>query len=488
MKLAWSIAGSDPSGAAGSQVDQRTFSALGVHACSVITAITAQDFSNWHGATSIDGTMLIKQISALSQSSMPPPLAIKIGMLGTPEIVHIVHDQLAKMESFVILDPILRASSGGVLNGPDTTEALIKYLFPRVDLLTPNVPESEHLSGYRINQPKDIPEAAAKLLSKGVKRVLIKGGHLSGNFAHDYYADANTSYWLTNNRHSHGARGTGCALASAIAAYLTLGQSLEDSLVAAKAFVSYGIRTARPTELGSYLLDWQQPLPTSIDMPWRSTHLRQAEERYEFPSCGPTPIGFYPIVDRFAWVKRLVESGTTTVQLRIKDLVGEDLNSEIASAITYCKTRNVRLFINDYWQLAIELGAYGVHLGQEDLSITDINAIAKSGLRLGISTHSYAEAAVAHALSPSYVALGPIFETTCKSLRFGPHGLERISEWHRLLPYQLVAIGGLKAEHAPIAMRLGADGVAVISDVVEADNPDEKISLWLRNCIKKTRN
>ncbi len=137
------------------------------------------------------------------------------------------------------------------------------------------------------------------------------------------------------------------------------------------------------------------------------------------------------------------------------------------------------MFINDHWQLAIEHGAYGVHLGQEDLQTADLPAIAKAGLHLGISTHSYFEAAKAKSYHPSYVALGPIFETTCKSMTFGPQGFDRISEWRGFFEQGLVAIGGLQLQHAQEVAKRGADGLALISDVLKASNPHQRVAEWL---------
>jgi thiamine-phosphate diphosphorylase len=174
--------------------------------------------------------------------------------------------------------------------------------------------------------------------------------------------------------------------------------------------------------------------------------------------------------------------GTKTIQLRIKDQEGPNLINQIKETIDYCRAFDVRLFINDHWQLAIELQAYGVHLGQEDLLAADLPAIARAGLRLGISTHCLTEAAIAKGINPSYVALGPIFPTTCKSLRFGPHGLDKINTWRQMFSQPLVAIGGLKAEDASEALRQGASGVAVISDVVNARSPEARAQQWLRAC------
>ncbi|MBM4250546.1 MAG: phosphomethylpyrimidine kinase [Deltaproteobacteria bacterium] len=482
MKLVWIIAGSDPSGAAGCQRDLITVSEHGVHACTVVTATTAQNFTQWSDAHMVDPAIVEAQLQSLASPTMPKPAAIKIGMLGSAANVSKVAEYITKDRSvdrtFVILDPLVKATSGGALSDDDNITAMKTKLLPRVDLLTPNVDEAVSLTGSQINGPEDLPAIAAKLLALGARRVLIKGGHLASALCHDYYADTASQYWLTTDRLPHGARGTGCALASAVTARIAEGCEIHDALVAARIYVNRKMRSAIDTETGVRLLGLGTTDVDPSDLPSRSETLPLARP-LSFPPCGPEPLGFYPVVDTFSWVKRLVDCGTSTIQLRIKDLEGSALIQQIKQAVDYCRVRNVRLFINDHWREAIELKAYGVHLGQEDLGTADLAAIASAGLRLGISTHSLSEAAVAKGVNPSYIALGPIFPTTCKSLRFGPHGLGKIKTWRSMFEQPLVAIGGLKAEHVREAMRLGASGVAVIADVVHASNPDERAYQWL---------
>jgi hydroxymethylpyrimidine kinase/phosphomethylpyrimidine kinase/thiamine-phosphate diphosphorylase len=193
------------------------------------------------------------------------------------------------------------------------------------------------------------------------------------------------------------------------------------------------------------------------------------------------PIGVYPVVDRCSWIARLKSQGITTIQLRVKDMQGDALEHEIAATCALARSLQVRLFVNDYWQLAIKHRAYGVHLGQEDLATLnadDLRTLAQSGLRLGLSTHSYEEAAVAHAIKPSYVALGPIFPTTCKSMAFGPHGIDKAPQWVTMLGCPIVAIGGLKVEHVAALRERGVDGVAVISDILYSNTPEQRASEW----------
>lgn len=199
-----------------------------------------------------------------------------------------------------------------------------------------------------------------------------------------------------------------------------------------------------------------------------------------FPDCGPEKLGFYPIVDTAAWLERLLPLGVTTAQLRNKNLSGAELENEIQAAIALGKKYNCRLFINDYWELAIRHGAYGVHLGQEDLDDADLNAIAAAGLRLGISTHDYQELGRAKQCQPSYYALGPIYHTTSKEVGFAPQGLEKLREWRAMTDRQLVAIGGITLERALDVIAAGADGIAVITDITQHASPEQRAEEWLK--------
>lgn len=187
------------------------------------------------------------------------------------------------------------------------------------------------------------------------------------------------------------------------------------------------------------------------------------------------PIGFYPVVPTAAWVERLLSWGVRTVQLRAKaaDHTPAELAMEITSAIEAGKAvPGAQVFINDHWQLALAAGAYGVHLGQEDLDTADIEALCSAGIRLGLSTHTPAELARAKAVQPSYLAIGPIYPTTLKVMPYEVVGLQRLADWARLAaPYPVVAIGGISLARLPGVLACGVDGVAVVSAVTLAANP-----------------
>jgi len=187
------------------------------------------------------------------------------------------------------------------------------------------------------------------------------------------------------------------------------------------------------------------------------------------------PIGFYPVVPTAAWVERLLGWGVRTIQLRIKaaDHTAADISAEVMAAIEAGKAvPGAQVFINDHWQQALAAGAYGVHLGQEDLDSADIEALRTAGIRLGLSTHTPAELARAKAVQPSYLAIGPIYPTTLKVMPYAPVGLAQLAQWAKLAaPYPVVAIGGISLDRLPGVMACGVDGAAVVSAVTLAADP-----------------
>src|SRR4051812_17016412 len=195
----------------------------------------------------------------------------------------------------------------------------------------------------------------------------------------------------------------------------------------------------------------------------------------------PYPDRFYPVVDSVAWVARLTKLGVGTIQLRAKELDDAQALQIVSDALAATKGTGTKLVVNDYWRAAIVAGAKHLHLGQEDLGQADPGAIREAGLTLGISTHDDDELATALAAKPDYVALGPIFPTTLKSMRFAPQGIAKITEWKkRIGNIPLVAIGGIKLEHAADILAAGADSIAVVSDVTQAADPDARVRDWLQ--------
>ena len=194
----------------------------------------------------------------------------------------------------------------------------------------------------------------------------------------------------------------------------------------------------------------------------------------------PYPDRFYPVVDSVAWLARLTKLGVGTVQLRAKNLDAAQANALVREALAVTKGTPTKLVVNDYWRAAIDCGAKHLHLGQEDLASADVVAIKNAGVSLGISTHDEDELDNALQHRPDYIALGPIFETTLKKMRFAPQGIERVTAWKLLIgEIPLVAIGGIKLEHAPEIFAAGANSIAVVSDVTMNADPDARVREWL---------
>src|SRR3954453_17909898 len=194
----------------------------------------------------------------------------------------------------------------------------------------------------------------------------------------------------------------------------------------------------------------------------------------------PYPDRFYPVGDSVAWVARLAKLGVGTVPLRAKQLDDGAALQMVTDALAATKNTGTNLVVNDYWRAAIVAGAHHLHLGQEDLADADLDAIRDAGLTLGISTHDDDELATALGAKPDYIALGPIFPTTLKSMRFAPQGIPKIADWKkRIGNIPLVAIGGIKFEHAAEIFAAGADSIAVVSDVTQNADPDARVRQWL---------
>ncbi len=198
---------------------------------------------------------------------------------------------------------------------------------------------------------------------------------------------------------------------------------------------------------------------------------------------------FYPIVPDTAWARRLVPLGVRTLKLRYKGEDPREIRREIAESLELCIAHDCQLIVNDHWQAAIEVGADFIHLGQEDLAAADLATIKAAGARLGISTHDEPELAIALAAEPDYVALGPVWETKLKVMKWAPQGLARVGAGKQKIGnLPLCAIGGITPERAPEVLAAGADCVAVITDFFTHSDPEARVRQWLQwaDGVRKT--
>ena len=475
--IVWTIASSDSGGGAGIQADLHTFNALGCHGCSVIAAVTAQNSTEVVGYESVSPALFITQLNCLLQDM--PPKAIKIGLIPDAELLVKLALWLAQHKAeyqfVVIADPVLSSSTGYNFVRQSTLQIWRQQLLPQVDLLTPNLPELALLS----NTPQQSNDLQARqLLLFGCQTVLVKGGHSAEpNTVTDQFIATTGHFWLKlprlNTVHNHG---TGCVLSSAIAAACAHGYALADSTIIGRAYLQQALSCSYATGKGAGSLQ-HHGWPVT---PGYFPQLQQAAETIDdnLSFAGITaPIGFYPVIDSVAWLKRLLPLEPDVIQLRIKNGTADEIEQQIAEAVLLSRDYKLRLFINDHWQLAIKYGAYGVHLGQEDLATADLAAIASAGLRLGISTHSYTELLRARQIRPSYIALGHIFATQTKLMPSQPQGIARLKRYAALCSdVATVAIGGINAERIDAVLACGVSGVAVVSAITAQQQPEQAFS------------
>ena len=254
MKTALTIAGSDSSGGAGIQADIKTMMANGVYAMSAITALTAQ---NTTGVTAIQNTtpqFLSQELDSIFTDIFPD--AVKIGMVSESSLIRVIAAKLRQYRATgIVVDPVMVATSGARLISEEAVDVLKEELFPLADLLTPNIPETEVLTGMKIKNPKDMIEAARQVSEKYNCAVLCKGGHKL-NDANDLLYEKGTYHWFEGKRiNNPNTHGTGCTLSSAIASNLAKGYSMEESVNRAKDYISGALAAMLDLGKGSGPMD-----------------------------------------------------------------------------------------------------------------------------------------------------------------------------------------------------------------------------------------
>ncbi len=521
------IAGSDSSCGAGIQADNKVIDVFACEALNIVTAITAQNQSGVHHVQPVSLESLDAQwVSILAEDK---PDVIKIGMLGSVEAILWLEGKLAELHSSlpegaampaVVLDPVLSATQGGQLFNANSTEALAAYesLLKYVSVLTPN--HKEFISLYTsLNKESNALELGLRvtrdslliaaeefaqrydlslLLTGGESRISeeIEPGVNSSNVsdATDYAVVGELPFSMTSSRIvGLDLHGTGCAMASAIAASLALGYSEFEAFVLAKAYLQQGFVEAERLGLMSeqaYPNFVHTHFPNNVDDFPHVRLLQDEAQETNFPEIDGE-LGLYPVVDSIEWLDRCLQAGVGTIQLRVKDASGDELDSMVAKAAQLGRQYQAKLFINDYWELAIKHNAYGVHLGQEDVVDADLKAIEAAGLKLGLSTHSWFELLRAHSFKPSYIAIGPIYETTTKQMPWRPQGLENLSTWLGVLKqsarhYPVVAIGGINASNAEQVLSTGVGSIAMVRAITEAENYQQAINqlnVLIKNAI-----
>ncbi|MBO2590899.1 bifunctional hydroxymethylpyrimidine kinase/phosphomethylpyrimidine kinase [Shewanella algae] len=511
--IVWSIAGSDSGGGAGIQADLATFSNLGCHGCSVITTLTAQSSVAVTLTEAVSEEMLLAQLNALLGDL--PPKAIKIGLLANQAQLQQLCDWLARHLPDVplVVDPVMVASCGDALSKSTAMGAARLDYRPLAALstvLTPNIHELALLSRSDIHDFPSWQDAATCLANELPCHLLAKGGDFEAGIARGLAEDLllfkdlphssglhqRQGFVLASPRQaSSNNHGSGCTLSSAIAAFLAHDWILPDALILAKAYINGALaqsyRVGRgPGPLGRPgaclaaelmpviwpLEDYPWANPAQVlGAPWLAAPTSADAVSAEGFKTLPHNLGIYPVVADVELLEVLLKAGCRTIQLRLKGEVqpGSSAEQAIIRAIALGRQYQARVFINDHWQQAIAHGAFGVHLGQEDLSQASLEAIQGAGMALGLSSHGYFEALLALRHRPSYLALGHIFATTTKVMPSLPQGLARLGAYSEtfgsLLP--TVAIGGIDEHNLDAVKHTGVANVAVVRAITEAAEP-----------------
>ncbi len=498
--VVWSIAGSDSGAGAGLQADLRAFDAFELHGCTAVAAITAQNSVAVQAIEPVATALLDRQLAALAGDL--PPQAVKTGLLGSVDNLRCVGswiDQLRRERPTpLVVDPVWRASTGAELGSASLRDALRAELLPRASVVTPNRAEAAWLLGWdaaALDEPSAAAEAAAALRALGPQAVAITGGDARASAAQawalDWIDTPEACGWLSLPRvataHHHGS---GCVFASSVAAALALGFCSADAIVLAKMATTDGLRQARPGGRGAGPVRPRSGFALQPGgLPGWALQPPESAASPAFAPLSDPQLGLYAVVDSAEWVERVLAAGVRTVQLRIKDGTPLQWSDAVRRSGAAARRHQAQLFINDHWALAIEHGAYGVHLGQEDLmrlAPADIGALRGAGIRLGLSSHSFWEVCRAQALAPSYIACGPIHATTTKAMPWLPQGNGNLAYWCRVIDRPVVAIAGMDTVRSQQALRCGAAGVAVLRGICQAEQPEAAIAA-LQRAIDEAR-
>ena len=478
----------------GNAADRRAFDAFDVQGCLAAAHGTASNANANEASSSAQSTnaALPAQLDALSKG--PQPALIKTGL---PRSAAELRALVQCVDRLRAQDPLLAWVVDADAHVPAATadrgllDACIDELLPRATLVTLSVADAAAWLGRSpIVDDVGLEDAARNLQRRsGCRGVVIHRSDASGSEAgRDFMlteqaggwlspvpaaaaevADATVAQSIATGAHADAHRAWFSASAAA---------ALARGFVPADAAVLASMATTHLRRRGRSAEDHAEPVDAdrrfALDprnLPGLTTSPAKPPIRFA-PLLQPQ-MDLYAVVDSAAWVRRVLDGGVRTVQLRIKDPAHPALREEIRASVAAAKTVKAQLFVNDHWQLAIEENAYGVHLGQEDLATADLPRLAAAGVRLGISTHAYWEVCRATALRPSYIACGPIHPTAAKAMPWIPQGNDNLGYWCALLREPVVAIAGMDFERAAQAVQRGADAVAVISGITAADSPEQ---------------
>lgn len=476
------VAGSDSGAGAGIQADLKTCSARRVYCSTVITAVTAQNTLGVQGVNIVPHDFVQHQLnSVLSDINVD---VVKTGMLPSLSVLKVLCQSLRKFPvKALVVDPVMISTSGDILAGPSVLDGFREELLPMADIVTPNVKEASALLGdLPIKTVSDMRTAAKLIHDLGPRSVLVKGGDLpNSSEAIDIFYDGQEFYELSSPRvNTRNTHGTGCTMASCIAAELAKGSSMLSAVKIAKRFVEAALEYSRDLLIGNGV---QGPFDHLLAL----KNINQSSYRQD--RFNPNDLFLYAVTDsgmNRKWgrsiaeaVKAAVEGGATIVQLREKDAETKDFVDAAKVCLKICRSYGVPLLINDRIDIALACDADGVHVGQSDMPARLARTILGPEKIIGVSCKTPEHAHQAWLDGADYIGSGGVYPTNTKenNRTIGLDGLKEVCKASKL---PVVAIGGIGMSNARAVMELGVPslkGVAVVS------------ALFDRECIlTETRN
>ena len=526
---ALTIAGSDPSGGAGMQADLKTFSALGVYGATAVTAVTVQNTEGVKYVHKLPAQVVYDQIVTVMEDVTVD--AVKIGMVNDAETLRAIVRALAVHKpKFLVVDPVMVSTSGCALMQPDALAVMKEQLLPLADLVTPNLPEAWTLAGTDTS----VDDAAKAILRLGVKALLIKGGHAEGKAKTDYLyiykgggvkrVELSAETVDTVNTH-----GTGCTLSSAIAAFAALGCGLEEAVRRAKDYLTEALKAGRDVRVGGGhgpVCHFVKPISRQADEPTSLLKIVAADLPNHLVSSSAGDLSAVRLqfithfTDKYSYLDSAMmalEGGCRWIQLRMKDADEAEIERVARLILPECKRRGAVFVIDDHVELALRVGADGVHLGKNDMPVDEARRLAREffgkqavgdkqsatsrqaderqgqspsllvsdcssaeNFIIGGTANTFEDVQRLAAQGADYIGCGPFrFTTTKKNLApmLGIDGyqniLSQMKEQGIELP--LVAIGGITYDDIPQLMAAGVSGIALSGSVLRAEQPVEEM-------------
>ncbi|KAL3614614.1 beta ketoadipyl CoA thiolase, th1 [Castilleja foliolosa] len=472
------IAGSDSGAGAGIQADLKACASRGVYCSTVITAVTAQNTVGVQGVNIVAEDFVREQLKSVL-SDMNPDV-VKTGMLPSPGIVKVVCQSLKEFQvrGFVkkalVVDPVMVSTSGDVLAGPLILASLREELLPQADIVTPNLREASILLGCApLQSVADMRSAAKSIHDIGPRNVLVKGGDLpASSDAVDVLFDGKEFYEFRSTRiRTSNTHGTGCTLASSIAAEIARGYSVLSAVKIAKRYVESALDYSKDILIGQ---GRQGPFDHLLKLKKNALPC----SRRPFNPCD---LLLYAVTDsrmNKKWgrpmsdaVKAAVEGGATTVQLREKDIDTGDFLEAAKTCLKICRSHGVTFLINDRIDIALACDADGVHIGQSDMPARMARSILGPDKIIGVSCKTQEQAEKAWVDGADYIGCGGVYPTNTKenNITVGLDGLKTVCSTSKL---PVVAIGGIGISNAKAVMGLGVpnlEGVAVVSALFDRE-------------------